>query len=356
MEIKSYILNSYTTVRPFAGINLVEKTLLKNEYLVVINDDEEFQGILTPFDLIKRPHNIVIDCLTEKEHVFADETITSVFDKFKKNHCSALPVFKENKFIGIVEKHTIINELRIKANELYNKSVISQNIKDSFLNNLSHEIRTPLNGVLGFLEIMSKLDKEGLKNNGEEYSNIVKKSADKFLLIMNDLIDLARINFGDDIKFERENVSVETIFSDLKEYFKNTTSLDNRNISIHYKNPDKSFTFFTDGNKIKHILYLLIDNAIKFSHDNNRVMFGCEIENQNIVFYVTNNGTQITEDKKEKIFDAFVKQDIHHNKLVAGLGIGLPLVKKLSELLGGKIDFETNEIQTTFFCTFPIKR
>jgi len=356
MEIKSYILNSYTTILPFAGINSVEKALLKNEYLVVINDDEKFQGILTPFDLIKRPHKIVIDCLTEKEHVSADETITSVFDKFKKNHCSALPVFKENEFIGIVEKHSIIDKLRIETNELYNRSVTSQNVKDSFLNNLSHEIRTPLNGVLGFLEIISKLDKEDIKTKGEEYSNIVKKSADRFLLIMNDLIDLALINFGDDIEVERENVSVETIFSDLKAYFKTTTLLYNRNISIHYKNPDSSFVFFSDSKKIKHILYHLIDNAIKFSNNNNKVMFGYEIENQNIVFYVTNSGTQITEDKKEKIFDAFEKKSIYNNELVAGLGIGLPLVKKLSELLGGKIDFVTNEIQTTFFCTIPIDK
>jgi len=355
MEIKSYILNSYTTVLPFAGINSVEKDLLKNEYLVVINNDKEFQGILTPFDLIKRPHNIVIDCLTEKEHVFADETITAVFDKFKKNHCSALPVFKENKFIGIVEKHNIIDELRIKTNELYNRSIISQNVKNSFLNNLSHEIRTPLNGVLGFLEIISRLDKEDIKTKGEEYSNIVKKSADKFLLIMNDLIDLALMNFGDDIKVERDNVNVETIFSDLKEYFKNTTLLDNNNISIHYKNPDSSFSFFSDGNKVKHILYLLIDNAIKFSNDNNKVTFGYEVENQYIVFYVTNNGPQITEDKKKKIFDAFEKQDVNNNKLVSGLGIGLPLVKKLAELLGGKIDFVTNETQTTFYCSIPVK-
>ena len=85
-------------------------------------------------------------------------------------------------------------------------------------------------------------------------------------------------------------------------------------------------------------------------------MFGCEIENQNIVFYVTNSGPKITEDEKEKIFNAFEKQDVHNNELVAGLGIGLPLVKNLSELLGGKIDFVTDEIQTTFFCTIPVKR
>lgn len=356
MEIKNYIVNSYTTVNPFTGVNSVEEMLLKNGYLVVINNDAKFQGILTPIDLIKRPHKIVIDCLTEKEHVSVDEAMISVLDKFDKNHCPALPVFKENKFIGIVEKHNVIDRLRIKINELYNKSVISQNVKNSFLNNLSHEVRTPLNGLLGFLEIISKLDKEDIKTKGEEYCNIIKKSADKFLLIMTDLIDLARLNFNDDIKVEKENVNIEVLFSELKEYFETTTLLHNRNISIHYKNPDSSFVFFSDSKKIKHLLYLLIDNAIKFSNDNNKVVFGYKIEKQNIVFSVTNSGSQITDDKKVKIFEVFEKQDIYNHELVAGLGIGLPLVKKLSELLGGKIDFVTNEIQTTFFCTLPIKR
>lgn len=356
MKIKNYILNSYTTVNAFAGINSIEKALLKNGYVVVINDNEKFQGILTPVDLIKRPHRIVIDCLTKKEHISADEAMVSVLDKFDKSHCPALPVFKEDKFIGIVERHNIVDRLRIKTNELYSKSLISQDVKNSFLNNLSHEVRTPLNGLLGFLEIISKLDKEDIKTKGEEYYNIVKESADRFLLIMTDLIDLALFNFDDDIKVERENVYIEVIFSDLKEYFETTTLIYNRKISIHYKNPDSSFVFFSDGKKIKHLLYHLIDNAIKFSNDNSKVIFGYKIEDQNIVFYVTNNGPQITEDKKVKIFEAFEKQDTYKHELVAGLGIGLPLVKKLSELLEGKIDFVTNEIQTTFFCTLPIKR
>ncbi len=356
MEIKNYILNSYITVNPFTGVNSVEEMLLKNGYLVVINNDAKFQGILTPVDLIKRPHKIVIDCLTEKEHVSVDEAMISVLDKFDKNHCPALPVFKENKFIGIVEKHNVIDQLRVKINELYNKSVISQNVKNSFLNNLSHEVRTPLNGLLGFLEIISNLDKEDIKTKGEEYYNIIRKSADKFLLIMTDLIDLARLNFNDDIKVERENINIEVLFSELKDYFETATLLNNWSISIHYKNPDSSFVFFSDGKKIKQILYHLIDNAIKFSNDNNKVVFGYKIEKQNIVFSVTNSGPQITDDKKVKIFEAFEKQDIYNHELVAGLGIGLSLVKKLSELLGGKIDFVTNEIQTTFFCTIPIKR
>ncbi len=354
MEIKNYILKLYPTVHPFDGVNSIEEKLLEKGYLVVI-DDNKFQGVLTPYDLIKHPHKIVIDCLIEKEHLFADETFISVLDKFNKNQCPALPVFQENKFIGIIEKHSLIDILEIRINELYNKSIISQKVKMSFLHNISHEIRTPLNGLLGFLEVISELAIEDFKTGGEEYYDIIRKSADKFLSIMNDLIELSLINSGDDIKVEKETVRIENIFSDLKEYFETITSVLNKNVSIHYANPDPSLIIISDEKKIKQILYHLIDNAIKFS-DDNKVIFGYKIENQNIVFFITNKGAQINENKKKKIFEVFEKQNISNDECASGLGIGLPLVKKLSELLDGKIDFVTNETQTTFLCTLPLRK
>ncbi|MDP2089363.1 MAG: ATP-binding protein [Flavobacteriaceae bacterium] len=357
MEIKKYILNSYTTVNPFSATILLEEKFLEKGYVVVIDDDNKFHGILTTCDLIKRPHKLVIDCLTEKEHLSADETITSGLDKFNSNQYPALPVFKENKFIGIVERQNVVDGLRIKINELYDKSIISQKVKQSFLNNLSHEVRTPLNGLLGFLELISELDiKDDETEKKALYNNIIRKSADRFLLVMNDLIDLALMNSNDDIKVKIEKINIENILSDLKEYFEIAVSDSNRDISVQYIIPDSSFVFRSDEKKIKQILYHLIDNAIKFSDDNNKVIFGYKIENQNIVFFVKNNCAQISKDKKKQIFEVFEKQDYHNDKLVEGLGIGLSLVKRLSELLNGKIELVTNETQTTFFCVIPLKR
>ena len=354
MVVKNYITNSYRTVLPFAGVCTIEEILLEKKYLVVINKEDEFLGILTPCDLIKRPHKLVIDCITEKEKISDDEAIISVFDKFSKNQCTVLPVFQENKFIGIIEKHKLLNKLKFKINELYNRSIISQNVKKTFLNNLSHEIRTPLNGVLGFLEVISELDIENFKKDGPEHYKTVRKSADRFLLIMNDLIDLALINSGDNIYINKESVRIENIFLDLETYFETVTSLLNKKVSVQFTNLDTSLFIFTDEKKIKHILYHLIDNAIKFS-TGNLVKINYAIENQDIVFFVTNEGNKINEMKMKKIFDVFENSNVKNEEYVSGVGIGLPLVHKLSELLEGKIDFVSNETQTTFFCTIPLK-
>jgi len=352
MEIKNCISNSFQTVQPYEGIHMIEGMLLEKEYLVVI-DDDKYLGILTTCDLVKHPHKIVIDCLTEKEHISSDETIISVLDKFKKNQCSALPVFQENRFVGIIEKYGLINELKLKINDLYNKALISENVKSAFLSNLSHEIRTPLNGLLGFLEIVSKLNPEEFKVEGESHCDIIRSCADRFLLIMNDLIDLSLIDSGDDIKILRENIRIEDLFSDLKEFFETASSILNKKVSIQYINPDTSLTILSDGKRIKHILYHLIDNAIKFSNDG-KVKFGYEIKNQNIVFFVTNNGSQISKGEKNNMFKAFYKQYTRNDEISDGLGLGLPLVKKMSELLGGTVDFVSNETETTFYVTLPL--
>lgn len=352
MEIKNCISNSFQTVQPYEGIHMIEEMLLEKEYLVVI-DDDKYLGILTTCDLLKRPHKIVIDCLTEKEHISSDETIISVLDKFKKNQCSALPVFNENRFVGIIEKYGLINELKIKINDLYNKALISENVKSAFLCNLSHEIRTPLNGLLGFLEIVSKLDIKDYPAEEGMGCEIIRSCADRFLLIMNDLIDLSLINSGDEIKIIIENFRIEDIFSDLKEFFETASSIIDKKVTVSYINHDPSFTLFSDGKRIKHILYHLIDNAIKFSNDG-KVKFGYELDNTNIVFFVSNNGSQVSEEKRNKIFEAFYKQYTIDDANSDGFGIGLSLVKKLSELLGGKVDFASNESETTFYVTLPL--
>ena len=354
MEIEKYILNSYPTVNPFTATILLEEKLLEKGYVVVIDEENKFHGILTTCDLIKRPHKLIIDCLTEKEHLSADESIISGLDKFKSNQCSAMPVFKKNKFIGVVERQKVVDELKIEINKLYKKSIISQEVKQSFLNNLSHEVRTPLNGLLGFLEIVSALNIDDKKSKNNAHYNIIRKSADRFLFVLNDLIDLALLNSGDNLAVEIHKINIENIFSDLKEYFEMTMLTSNRNVSINYINPDSSLVIMTDEKKIKHILYHLIDNAIKFSSNNEKITYGYKTENNNITFFVKNSSSLIPKEKKEKIFEIFEKQDHHNKELVEGLGIGLPLVKKLSELLNGKIEFVSKEIQTTFLCTIPL--
>ena len=216
MDLRKYLIKNYQTAGPFEGVNYIENRLLKNHYLVVIDNDNKYYGILSATDIIERPHKLVIDCITKKESLYLSDSYSIIISKFYSSNSAALPVMKESDFLGVIEKNQIIKELENSINDLYNKSLISQKAKKYFLNNLSHEIRTPLNGILGFLEIINQINEDEFINKGENAAEIVKKSAGKFLQTMNDLIELSLINAGDNVRIDKANVDIVKLLSDLK--------------------------------------------------------------------------------------------------------------------------------------------
>ena len=212
MIIENYISKTYPTVDPYEGIKSVEERLIENQYLVVVDKNDKYYGILTTSDIIKRPHKIVIDCITNKANLVVDDTVSSALDKFCSSQSFVLPVLKENNFIGIIEKNQIIRELKLTVNKLFDKSLVSEKAKGNFLNNLSHEIRTPLNGILGFLDIVSQLDNDDVIKDHKTFNNIIKKSANQFLIIMNDLIELSSVHTNNEISINKDNVNIIEIF------------------------------------------------------------------------------------------------------------------------------------------------
>ena len=356
MELGKYISEIYPTVDPFAGINSVEDLLLENQYLVVVDNDNNYHGILTTTDIIKRPHKIVIDCITQKESLEDVDTVASALEKFYSNRSFVLPVFNGSDFIGVIEKNQILRGLERKVNELYDKSLISEKAKKNFLNNLSHEIRTPLNGILGFIEIIAQLDTIDFTTERDTFSKTIKKSADNFLLIMNDLIELSLLHAGDEVSVKKGNVDIVKILTELKDFFSELSWFQNKKATVIYLNSESSFTIYTDGKKLKHILYHLINNAIKFSEDNKAILgFELKPNQKNIRLFVKNRNSNIGQKDVQKMFDVFEKQENIGKELNPGLGIGLSLAKKLTELLGGQIKVESKNNNTAFLVNMPIE-
>jgi signal transduction histidine kinase len=324
---------------------------MENNYLVVTGDNQEYVGILTPSDLAVRPHNLVIDCLTNKEKLQSKDEILFSLEKF--NHCDspALPVFEEDIFCGVVEKKSILKEVSEKIDDLYRQSLISINLRDAFLNNLSHEIRTPLNVILGFLEILKQDCNE--KPGFNKYYTEIKKQSVKFICLINDLVELSLIQSRDAIVLHCSECMVEDIFLSITDTFKE--SCEKKNLSIKYVNPDPFLVLYTDYDKLTRILFHLVDNAVKFSEKGN-IIFGYSFVNQDSInFFVKNSGSVIPEEIKDKIFESFEKIMDYQGRIYPGLGIGLSLSGKYVELMGGKINFESNPAKgTTFNFTLPV--
>lgn len=190
MQIKEYISNNYQTTDAFCGLNSVEEELDKNGFLVVM-DKDRYCGILTPRDVLLNRKKLVIDCISEKQSLQEEESISVALLKLTESRSPALAVFKGNELSGVLEWRKVMDAMEEKLDILDRQALVSQRVKNEFLNALSHEIRTPLNGILGFLNLLAEMDLNEPDEEYRKYTELINSNADSFLLTMNDLIELS---------------------------------------------------------------------------------------------------------------------------------------------------------------------
>lgn len=354
MKMEDCLLVNYPTTEPFAGIRFIEKKLKEKEYLVVIDEHNKFHGILTSTDIVTRPHKLAIDCLTPKEIIQTDDTFTEIVRKFYQTPSEALPVFQDETFVGILEKSSAIQKFKYQMDDYQRESEISQEVKTEFLHNLSHEIRTPLNQVIGFMGLIAELSPENFKTEGEFYYSIVKKSSEQFLRVMDDLIELSRINSGDAIQLYKENATIDSIFDSLKEYFDMEAQFSNNRLKINFNNPDKTFKIYSDIKKIRQILFHLLNGSIKHAQGERMIDIGYKIQKEKIRFHVINS--HISENISIITNNMANGENVKtpYNSGQNGFDFGLVFVKKLVELLEGTFCMETDQSGVlTAYLTIP---
>jgi signal transduction histidine kinase/response regulator RpfG family c-di-GMP phosphodiesterase/ABC-type uncharacterized transport system substrate-binding protein len=252
-----------------------------------------------------------------------------------------------------IEKRNIIEIQLIESKNIAEEASYA---KSQFLANMSHEIRTPMNGIIGMGEILTytNLDEEQKK-----YVEALQLSADNMLGIINDILDISKIEAG--------KIEIELSYLKLEELAENVIELSaftaqKKNIELLLKVSDDIPEYLeTDEGKCRQILLNLVNNAIKFS-TNGTVLVelnrGEEInEHINIEFSVSDTGIGIKEEFKKNIFKPFAQGDISYTKKYQGTGLGLAISKKLVEILGGNIGFETKEgIGSRFYFTIPMRK
>ena len=237
----------------------------------------------------------------------------------------------------------------------------SDRLKSAFLANMSHEIRTPMNGILGFAELLQKPDLTSDKQ--QEYIKIIEKSGDRMLNIINDIIDISKIEAGlTKLNISESNVNeqIEYIYT----FFK--PEVEDKGIKLIFRNSltAREATIKTDREKLYAILTNLVKNAIKFTIEGS-IEFGCGLiletrhdlslpQSSNLQFYVKDTGIGIPKDRQSSIFKRFIQADIADKMARQGAGLGLSISKAYVKLLGGEIWVESEEgIGSTFYFTLP---
>jgi hypothetical protein len=226
----------------------------------------------------------------------------------------------------------------------------SDRLKSAFLANMSHEIRTPMNGILGFAEMLKEPKLTGEEQ--QEYISIIEKSGARMLNIINDIVDISKIESGlmkVNMKESNVNEQIEYIYT----FFK--PEVEGKGMQLFFKNslPLKEAILKTDREKVSAIFINLVKNAIKYS-DKGSIGLGYEKKGKYLEFFVKDTGIGIPKDRQEAIFDRFVQADIGDKRAFKGAGLGLSISKAYVEMLGGKIWVESEEGKgSTFYFTIP---
>lgn len=247
---------------------------------------------------------------------------------------------------GIIEKNNAYKTIKDQ-----NENILeADKVKNEFLANISHELRTPLNSILGFSDILGTQLYGNLNPKQEEYVNDIKISATHLLGMINEVLDMSKIeaNAMKVVKsafwISRAVDEVANILSPLAQ---------KKNVKL-IKNMDVDFEVFADYQKIQQILYNLVSNAIKYSPDNDEVEISVNSDDENFRILVHDNGIGIDKKYHGKIFAKFVQLDSAYTKKESSTGLGLTITKELVELHGGKISLisEVNN-GSTFIVEIP---
>ena len=250
---------------------------------------------------------------------------------------------------GMGEAINTVEEAIKITQESVKKAKEATKAKSLFLANMSHEIRTPLNGILGFLELLNTTD---LTEEQLDYVNTISQSAKNLLQIVNNILDVSKI--------ESNKVSLEIIEFKAIDEFENTIELfatpaAQKNI-IYTAQVSPNIPYIIKGDilKIKDILTNLLNNAIKFTPNNGHINVKIQLKefvnNQiKLYFEVKDTGIGMSEEQREKVFEAFAQADESVTRKYGGTGLGLTIVKSYVEMMGGEIKIESELNKGTKF-------
>ena len=249
----------------------------------------------------------------------------------------------------ILRKNKELEEITKKAKKSEEEALIANETKSKFLANMSHEIRTPLNAIIGFSDILSSSNMEA---NDKEKAEIISKSAKALLNIINDILDISKIESG---KYEvsKTNFDLKDLLEQIVQLYAVNTK--EKNIRFLYTLDESIPNFvFSDETKLKQVLSNIISNAIKFTPNNGKVSFDVKLLTLNentasVRFSVKDEGIGISTENQKSIFEPFSQADGTISRKYGGTGLGLAISLNIIKMLGSEIKLISKENEGSLF-------
>jgi len=311
-------------------------------YRVIVLQKDELE------EIVKNRTNDLINLnekLEEKqsEILQQSEELKQINYKLKNNQDELVRQKNElEKYKNQLEE--IVKERTKELEKAKNKAEESDRLKSAFLANMSHEIRTPMNAIIGFsnLLVTANLQHKKSKTNNE-YADIIIKSCDNLLNLVDDILDISKIEAGQ-LTIKKENFNIKELLNLVHKTFNKKEDFSKKvKLQLFLPANSDNLRLYSDPGRLKQILINLLSNALKFT-EKGTVDFGYNIvkadnnlKKSEIEFYVKDTGIGIKENVLPLIFDRFRKLEESDTRIYGGSGIGLTITKNLVQLLGGKI-------------------
>jgi len=247
-------------------------------------------------------------------------------DRKKQLQLTAVPITQNDEASGVVAVFHDISRLK-QADE----------IRRDFVANVSHELRTPLSIFHGNLETLLEpgdLDEDETRHIYE----VMKRHSDRLNLLVNDLLSLARL--------ESKEANLQLAEIKLRDFLEDVTGdwakrLAGKNLRLELEVPDNFPTLRADERRLEEVVHNLLDNAVKYSHQNGRILIQAGAPDQEVVLSVRDEGVGIAANDLPRIFERFYRADRARSRELGGTGLGLSIVKHIAQLHGGRVEAES---------------
>lgn len=262
-----------------------------------------------------------------------------------------------NKDVEYIELPDELEEIQKRMNHLKRESEKNEKLakeneekKDELIVYLAHDIKTPLTSMIGYLSILDEID-DMPKKKQKNYISIALDKSYRLEVLINELFDVARFN-SEKIVLEKEELNLNLMLEQIIDDFYPTLRELNKSIKLNYNEP---ISINGDSDKLSRVFNNLIKNAISYSKEESEIVINLKKDNNNAIVEVINKGKQISKEKLSKIFEKFYRLDSARTSRTGGSGLGLAIAKDIVELHNGTIIAESNEEETTFRVTLPLK-
>ncbi len=333
MVIASLIKRDFETTTPYLGTHSVKDAIIERGAVVVM-EEGAFLGVLTPDDILKKPHNLIIDCLSLKPKIESSHTFSYVLDLMKTNRVKVLPAYEKDDFLGLVYFDDIIGHMSAIIDE-----------QKFMVQTVAHDLKNPINSILGLTSLLrSNINKE----ENIELLDYADQACNYASEIIADLLLIPQLEGEQDEKSEYQRTEMNALIRECTGGLKVLARAKEIQI-VEIVEPEDYF-FSCHRSKFKRAVSNIISNAIKFTPSKGTITVATTLQGSELLIKITDSGIGIPLSNQPYIFNKFTKAKRAGTDGEKSFGIGLFITKQIIENHKGSLWLESGENKgSTFF-------